>query len=120
MAQNSQFVLKDKARAMREYRLLLEHYPAVVDAWRSVAAQTPRHRWPPQVRDIQETHVRKLAVAFYNHACLLASSGEGPAAMAALRSAFEYDGTLREHAVADPDLAPLRSRPDFAELVGPA
>ena len=119
MAQNSQFVLRDKARAMREYRLLLDYYPVVVDAWRAVAAQTPRHRWPPQIRDIQETHVRKVAVAFYNYACLLAASGDGAGAMAALRSACGYDGTLREHAVEDPDLAPLRSRPDFAELVGP-
>ena len=58
-------------------------------------------------------------MAFYNYACLLAASGDESGAMEALRSAFGYDGTLREHAAGDPDLTPLRRRPDFAELVGP-
>ena len=120
LAQNSQFVLKDRARALREYRLLLTFYPTIVDVWRAVAAQLPPRRWPPPVREIQETHVRKLAVAYYNYACLLAADGNAVEAMAALRSSFEYDRSLVNNALEDPDLAPLRNRPDFIGMVDPA
>lgn len=120
LAQNSQFVLKDRARALAEYRLLLRFYPTVVDAWRSVAAQASPRRWPPQVRAVQETHVRKLAVAYYNYACLLAADGNAVEAMAALRSAIGYDDALKENAAQDPDLSPLRELPDFRELAGPS
>ncbi len=116
LAQNSQFVLKDKARALREYRLLLEYYPAVVDAWQAVAAQVPSRRWPAQVREVQDLHVRKLAVAFYNYACLLASRGDASSALAALRSAFGYDDSLKDTARADSDLAGLRDTPVFIEM----
>ena len=120
LAQNSQFVLKDRARALAEYRLLLRFYPTVVDVWRAVAAQVPSRWWPSQVRAIQETHVRKLAVAYYNYACLLVADGNAVEAMAALRSSFEYDRSLTNHALEDPDLAPLRSRPDFTGMVDPS
>ncbi|MGD9613656.1 MAG: hypothetical protein AB7V22_12235 [Kiritimatiellia bacterium] len=120
LAQHSQFVLKDNARARREYRLLLDYYPAVVDVWQSVAAQVPRRRWPAQVREVQETHVRKLAVAFYNYACLLAESGDAAEALAAIRSAIAYDPALKDNAWTDPDLAGLREMPDFIELARPS
>ena len=120
LAQNSQFVLKDRTRALREYRLLLTYYPTVVDAWRTVAEQAPPRRWPAQVRTIQETHVRKLAVAYYNFACLLAADGNAAEAVVALRSAVEYDPALKDHALQDPDLVPLRNHPDFDAMFEPA
>ena len=85
-----------------------------------MAERIPSRRWPSQVRAIQETHVRKLAVAYYNYACLLAADGNAVEAMAALRSSFEYDRSLINNALEDPDLAPLRNRPDFIGMVDPA
>ncbi len=119
LAQNSQFVLKDRARALSEYRLLLRFYPTIVDVWRAVAAQAPPHRRPSQIRAIEETHIRKLAVAMYNFACLLAADGSANEAIAALRSAFAYDPALKDPALQDQDLVPLRERPDFRAMFDP-
>ncbi len=119
LAQNSQFISKDQPRALREYRLLLDYYPAVVDVWQEVAANVPRHRWPPQVYDIRDNHVRKLAVAFYNQACLLAKGGSVDEAVAALRSAVDYDNTLIDNALNDSDLAVLRAIPEFIAVTSP-
>lgn len=116
LAQNSHFVLIDNARALREYELLLEYYPALVDVWQEIAERIPRHRWPPQVYDVQANHVRKLAVAFYNQACLLAKNSDSTQALEALRQAIHYDRSLANNAVADEALAGLRGLPEFLEL----
>ena len=108
LAQNCQFEQKDNARALREYRLLLAHYPAVVDFWTNASQHVPKQIDMPQIADIRQNHVRKLAVAFYNQACLLSLSGETEDARAALRQAFRYDPSLEKSAATDPDLAALR------------
>lgn len=117
LAQNSQFVLKDKSRAMREYGLLLAYYPAIVDVWLELAEKLPRSRWPPQIGAVQNVHVRKVAVALYNHACLLAGRGETNAAAEALRQAFRYDSALERTAATDPDLAGMQDLPEFLETI---
>jgi protein O-mannosyl-transferase len=119
LCQNSQFVLKDHQRALREYRLLLDYYPAVVDVWRSLEERLPARQQPPQVREVRETHVRKLAVAFYNQACLLASFGHSIEALTALREAVRYDSALADNARTDADLAGLRELQEFREIVRP-
>ena len=108
LAQNCQFEQKDNARALREYRLLLAHYPVVVDFWTKASQHIPSHEDMPQIADIRQNHVRKLAVAFYNQACLLSLMGEVDEGREALRQAFRYDSSLKESAATDPDLAALR------------
>ncbi|MDD3605425.1 MAG: tetratricopeptide repeat protein, partial [Kiritimatiellae bacterium] len=120
LCQSSQFVLKDKQRARKEYRRLLKHYPLVVDVWRDVANQIPARHWPVQVYDIRENHIRKLAVAFYNQACLLEARGKSAEAVAHLDRAIQYDRSLRRNAVADNDLASLRGHIDFVRIVQPS
>lgn len=119
LAQNSQFVLKDTPRALWEYGLLLELYPAVVEVWQAVAERLPPQQWPALVFDVQQSHVRKLAVAFYNQACLLARAGEVDPALASLRQAIRYDQALSENAMADEDLASLREYDAFIEMTRP-
>ena len=119
LAQNSHFVLQDPERALREYRLLLDYYPAVVDVWQEVADQLPPRQWPGQVFDVQQNHVRKLAIAYYNQACLLALNGDSTAALASLRQAISYDGALRANATADADLALLWEHHEFIEMTRP-
>lgn len=117
LAQNSQFFLKDSTRAIREYGLLLQYYPPVVDVWRSAAELLPPSQHPPQIIDIRDNHVRKLAVAFYNQGCLLAVVGNPSEALAALRKAIHYDGTLAANASRDSDLVGLRDLPEFREMM---
>ena len=113
LAQNCQFEQKDNERALREYRLLLAHYPGVVDFWMNASQHIPPQVNMPQEVDIRKNHVRKLAVAFYNQACLLALTGELAEADAALRRAFRYDPSLEESAATDPDLVALREPTGF-------
>ena len=108
LAQYGQFEQKDKERALREYGLLLSYYPVVVDFWVNASQRIPSHEDMPQVDDIRQNHVRKLAVAFYNQACLLSLTGELAGANAALRRAFGYDSSLASSAATDPDLAAWR------------
>ncbi len=113
LAQNCQFEQKDNERALREYRLLLAHYPSVVDFWTNASQRISSHGDMPQIADIRENHVRKLAVAFYNHACLLTLTGELEGAREALRQALRYDSSLKKNAATDPDLAALRESPGW-------
>ena len=113
LAQNCQFVQKDNERALREYRLLLAHYPAAVDFWLNASQHIPPQINMTQLADVRQHHVRKLAVAFYNQACLLALTGEVAGARTALQQAFRYDPSLKVGAATDPDLAALRESPGF-------
>ncbi|MCU0725413.1 MAG: tetratricopeptide repeat protein [Planctomycetes bacterium] len=54
-----------------------------------------------------------LAGAWYNYACCLARLGRGDEALAALVRSAEEGFTDPGHAAGDPDLAPLRGRPEF-------
>jgi quercetin dioxygenase-like cupin family protein len=55
---------------------------------------------------------------YYNLACLDALAGDPDAALAALRRAIELRPAAAEWAPDDEDLAALRGRPEFEELVG--
>lgn len=54
----------------------------------------------------------------YHLACLEALQGNADEALRVLRVAIERAPRLKEEARGDEDLAPLRDRPEFAELVG--
>ena len=60
------------------------------------------------------------ASAHYNLACALSRSGMPDEAMVELAIALEADPALSELAQSDPDLEPLRERPDFQALVAAA
>jgi mannose-6-phosphate isomerase-like protein (cupin superfamily) len=55
---------------------------------------------------------------YYNLACLEAISGNDEPALAALRRAIELRPAAIEWATADDDLADLRRRPEFEQLIG--
>ncbi len=55
---------------------------------------------------------------YFHAACYLSRGGRLEEAMNRLRSAVERDASLAQRAVTDPDLAPLREDPGFAELTG--
>lgn len=57
------------------------------------------------------------AVWPYNQACALALAGERQAALQALKSAVEKGFSDADRLRNDPDLAPLRGEPGFAEIV---
>ena len=116
LARECHFVLKDHERAMKEYHLLLEFYPDVVDVWLAAGKLLPRAQQPPQVAEVRELHVRKLGVALYNQACLYALEGQAVEALAALRQALARDATLRENAAKDSDFTALKDNREFIEL----
>ena len=57
------------------------------------------------------------AVSAYNLACLLARDGRAEEALRALRRAVDAGYDRWERMAEDPDLAPLRGRPEFEELM---
>lgn len=59
-----------------------------------------------------------LAAIGYNLACFHAQSGQTSRALAELREVFQMRPELREWARTDPDLACLRTNPEFVALYG--
>jgi tetratricopeptide (TPR) repeat protein len=55
---------------------------------------------------------------YYNTACFESRAGRTDAALAHLRRAVELSPSLAEFARADDDLAPVRERAEFTEIVG--
>ncbi len=58
-----------------------------------------------------------LPDAWYNYACVLSLLGEADAALRALDRASKEGFTNASWAARDPDLAPLRSRPEFRKIL---
>ncbi|GIV07300.1 MAG: hypothetical protein KatS3mg017_0502 [Fimbriimonadales bacterium] len=57
------------------------------------------------------------ANAHYNYACILALAGSPKAALRHLKHALELDRALVRIALNDPDLNPLRNKPEFQDLL---
>ncbi|MFL5822753.1 MAG: TPR end-of-group domain-containing protein, partial [Solirubrobacteraceae bacterium] len=91
-------------------------------AWEWAFKAAPLLRTDPaRAREILEEGLAvhpESASLRYNLACLEAVQGDSDAAVAALRTAIEMRPGLAESAREDEDLAALRERSDFRELVG--
>jgi len=60
---------------------------------------------------------RSRGIADYNLGCFYAARGQAEKAIPLLRSGFELNPTLREVAVHDTDLDPIRSAPELVDLL---
>lgn len=103
----------EKASLLRRLNLALSHF--------SETAQTfSRNREFPRAILCQECVIRirpDSAPARYNLACLRALAGESDLALAALAEALDRGFADRALLAEDPDLASLRSRPEFQQLL---
>lgn len=113
-AQEMHFRVRNEARALKEYDLILSNFEEALACWRRAAAAAGEAG--PLTAEALSHFGRMLGIAAYNKGCLLAKSGRTDEALAALRRAFEQDASLRANARTDADLAALRENPDFIEL----
>ncbi|HOO21773.1 MAG TPA: phospholipid carrier-dependent glycosyltransferase [Kiritimatiellia bacterium] len=113
-AQDMHFRVRNEARALKEYDLILANFEEALACWRRAAAAAGEAG--PLTAEALSHFGRMLGIAAYNKGCLLAKSGRTDEALAALRRAFEQDASLRANARTDADLAALRENPDFIEL----
>jgi len=91
-------------------------------AWEWAFQAAPLMRTDPQsARQILEEGLAawpESPTIHYNLACLAALQGDSEEALASLRRALKLRPEVVDWAREDEDLAGLRGRPDFAELVG--
>ena len=93
--------------AMEEYGRFLAYLPACVRVWQAASARHPGAREIPAVAAALN---RKLAVTYYNHACLLNQKGQPEEAMVELQHALKWDASLMNDAMHDRDLVSLQDR----------
>jgi|GEM_PF-725568 len=93
--------------AMDEYARFLAYLPACIRVWQAASARHPGGREIPAVAAALN---RKLAVTYYNYACLLNQKGQPEEAMAELQLALQWDASLMGDAMNDRDLASLHDR----------
>jgi hypothetical protein len=62
----------------------------------------------------------QYALLHYNLACLESLTGRTDEAIEHLRRSIEMSERFRDYAKGDSDLDPIRDKPEFQELVGPA
>lgn len=103
--------LKRMEVARTEYERFLSYMPACVRVWQAANERRPGGR---EIPAILMALSRKLAVTYYNHACLLNQQNEPDLAMAELQAALAWDPSLIQDAMGDQDLASLRDR--FSQL----
>lgn len=99
--------VKREAVALEEYGRLLAYLPACVRVWQAAHARRPGAREIPAIAAALN---RKLAVTYYNHACLLNQNGQPEQALDGLQLALQWDAALLHDAMQDRDLASLRDQ----------
>lgn len=99
--------VKREDLALEEYARYLSYLPACVRVWEVAAERRPGDR---NINATVNQLNRKLAVTYYNHACLLNRKNQPDQALEELQLALERDASLIHDAMRDRDLTSLHDQ----------